>query len=355
MCKNSYSLEMVRYATRRTTAPSKRRFGRKRYGKTSVRKRSIASGNRALRIAKSVSRKVAGELCKWQATPDMYTNYTNISGSGPLYWNFTQVRPLATINSGDPWIMPLNWIYTAGDSVQTAQNIYVGTVHYPVPLNVSGNADTQAMLEQVPKVSARNPIWYNTLNAYNNNTFTTDQSGAGLQYRLAYIYIRGIFNASVNNSTNNTDGAVRFVIVKDKQPQGGSATWYDRSDLQGIASRGVFSANLIDAQLNPKTTGRFKILYDKTLRFNTINGYKPFKYFKRISTIVRNTRNAVNHGTQLTSDNNDYEHKSAPPPVLKNAFYLMIYSDGPTFTYSTNSSTPAAGFHIMSRIGYYNN
>ena len=56
----------------------------------------------------------------------------------------------------------------------------------------------------------------------------------------------------------------------------------------------------------------FKIMYDKTLRFNTINGYKPFKYFKKLSTVVRNNRdvlptnNILNTSTAYNNFNQQY-------------------------------------------------
>lgn len=322
--------------TRRTNA-KKRTYSR-------YRKRATASAYRAIRIARSVSRKVAGEVCKWQVLPSDFTN--GIPGEGTVF-NYVSNNPLNTITSGTPWVMPLNWIYTASTCTAGTANIYVNGVKFDKPASGGTNP--------YPSVSYRNPIWYNTLESDNSNSYSIEGSGSGLQYRLAYLYIRGIFNASGSGEVN-TDGAVRFVIVKDKQPQGGSATWFDPNVGNGISSRGVFSANLIDAQLNPKTTGRFKIIYDKTLRFTTINGYKPFKYFKKLNTIVRNTRNAVapvQNGLQ--SATGSAQSNDAPPPVLKNAYYLMIFSDGPTFNYSTDSSTPSQGFHLMSRIGYYNN
>lgn len=298
----------------------------------------------------AVSRRVAGEVCKFESQPSMYTNSTVVAGTSK-----TDNNPLNVITSGDAWIMPLNWIYEKPSGVGT------GSVYW------NGN---QAITAGVTaNVSFRNPIWYNT----SFRDFDLDSSivqnqiadvGPGLQYRMKYIYINALFNASVAQSQNNTDGALRIVIVKDKQPTGGSATWFD---AVGENSRGVFSSNTINAQLNPNTVGRFKIMYDKTLRFTTTNGYKPFKYFKKLSTIVRNNRDFIpsNQGTQAsvypTNLQNQYSNylqsSEQAPPVQKNAFYLMIFSDGLTFTFSPNSEsqTPAAGFKLFNRIAYYNN
>nr|WAE42434.1 MAG: capsid protein [Cressdnaviricota sp.] len=323
-----------KYAKRFTKRkyPYKRKY-------TYYSKRSSAVAYRALRIAKNATRKVAGEVNKWQITPEAFANYAlSADPSSTTSTIFTQQFPLLNITSGNPWIMPLNWIYTGTGTVSTSV------------FNIDGQAyntnTPRPNYTTTPYAFGTNPIWYNTLDPEVN---TSDFQGAELQYKMAYIYIKGIFNASSGEETNK-DGAVRFVIVKDKQPQAGSATWYD-STRNNVQDRGVFTANLIDAQLNPSTTGRFKIMYDKTIRFTTINGYKPFQYFKKLSTIVRNTRQPIAGGSFLTQ----LQSPGSAPPVLKNAFYLMIFSDGINFSYSTNSSTPNNGFHMFSRIGYYNN
>ena len=109
----------------------------------------------------------------------------------------------------------------------------------------------------------------------------------------------------------------------------------------------------------PRTVGRFKIMYDKTMKFTTINGYKPFVYYKKISNICRNN-SLLASGTGAStsksgSTTNGWMTKERSPPVQKSAYYMMIYSDGLTFDYSTESSTPAASFHLFNRVAYYNN
>lgn len=339
------------YGSRRRTY--RKRYTRKRASYTRLHKRNSFTATRALRIAKSISRKVAGEVNKWQVIPSDFSNAaltTNGSTGSAIRFTATKQSPLNTITSGDPWIMPLNWVYT-GYSASNVSGVTVDGVTYSTTQN-------SELPSTITTISQKNPLWYNALDS---TVDTADFVGAELQYKLSYIYIRAIFNASVASSQNNTDGAVRFVIVKDKQPQGGAATWYDNTaassagsgSLSNVTSRGVFSGNRIDAQLNPATVGRFKIMYDKTLRFTTTNGYKPFKYFKRLNTVVRNTRRPVQWNNSTSSPSG--QTNSQPPPVARNAFYLMIFSDGPTFTFSTASSTPAAGFHLYSRVGYYNN
>lgn len=248
--------------------------------------------------------------------------------------------------------MPLNWIY------QYVSGNGTGSVYVDGQQVTSGTTVT---------ASFKNPLWYNTSltstdtgSSLSETQFLADVS-PGLQYRLKYLYINALFNASISSSVNNTDGALRIVIVKDKQPTGGAATWADLNSVEN--SRGVFNANRIDAQLNPNTTGRFKIMYDKTLRFTTTSGYKPFKYYRKLSTVVRNNRDVIQSNNIGGSSNyndvnyqyNQVQSSSAAPPVLKNAFYLMIFSDGLTFTYSDASETPAAGFHLFNRVAYYNN
>ena len=296
------------------------------------------------RRVSAISRKLAAEVCKFETTPDMFTNaLANVTQSGStLSVTSTVQTPLTSIVSGTPWIMPLNWIYQAATLHGSGSSYYYdGTEH------------TEA---QTLTLSVRNPVWYNTYASATLSSPVNDAADSirspGFQYRLKYIYLRGLFNASVTESVNNSDGAVRIVVVKDKQATGGAATWYDEN--YATNSRGVFNAQRIDAQLNPNTLGRFKIMYDKTLRVNTINGYKPFKYFKRLSTVVKNNRDLVNVPS-LLNQGNYYETSSRAPPVQKNAYYLMIFSDGLNFTYSNESSTPAASFHIFNRVSYYDN
>lgn len=334
---------MPRYARKvKTTSRRKRTSGYvRRTGRYSRKNYRTLS-----RRISAVSRRVAGEVFKYEMTPTQFSNSAVVVGTS----NSTQ-KPLDTITSGNPWIMPLNWHYAS----------VTGNTGY-----INGEATTNG---DTFNASFRNPIWFNT--SINDEDYFLQQSdqslrsdiSPGLQYRLKYLYINALFNASVNQSINNTDGALRIVIVKDKQPTGGSATWADSNNRTN--TRGVFNANRIDAQLNPNTVGRFKIMYDKTLRFNTTNGYKPFKYYKQLSTVVRNTRDIVPaiyyNGTQqvsninMSTQTNYIETSDRAPPVLKNAFYLMIFSDGLTFTYSDAAETPAAGFHLFERLAYYNN
>lgn len=276
----------------------------------------------------ALSKRVAGECFKFTITPANFSNVTITGGSGsvPNYTPVINNQVLYNITSGTPWIMPLNWVYEkpiTSTASQTSAPWYNGTSQGIPPVGVSID------------LSLKQPI-----------------EGVEYQYRLAYIYINALFNASFSNSTNNTDGALRIVIVKDKQATGGAATWADVSGPSN--SRGVFTSNNINALLNPQTLGRFKIMYDKTLKFSTTNGYKPFKYFKRISSIVRqNTTTKSNTTATLTGGAAQTSDQS--PPVEKNAFYLMMFPDGVSFTYSTNSETPALGFNLLSRIGYFNN
>lgn len=336
---------MPRYVKRARTS---KKTSRRRSSFSRSRRYHAYGGYRSLsRRISAVSRRVAGEVCKFESTPSTFTNSLVIVGTSN-----TQQSPLTTITSGEPWIYPINWTYSHGSGLAT------GLVY----------ADGQQLINgQTYTLSFRNPIWYNTMTANTDEQPTSQDANElindvspGLQYRLKYIYINALFNASVSQSVNNTDGALRVVIVKDKQPSGGAATWYDAGGVvNGENHRGVFNANRIDAQLNPNTVGRFKIMYDKTLRFNTTNGYKPFKYYKQLSTTVRNTRDIISYNTtstaSISNSLNKMETSSRPPPVLKNAFYMMVFSDGLNFTYSTDATTPPAGFHMFNRVAYFNN
>lgn len=332
---------MPRYARKVGSTKKVNRRGRtyRRAGRYSYK------NYRALhRRVSAISRKLAAEVCKFETTPLDYSNtLLNVTGnSSQMYYAATLQTPLTSITSGTPWIMPLNWVY------QSAQNLQGSSAYY----YYNGAESTQA--PNTLTLSVRNPLWYNTYSTETQENPNRSEGirSPGFQYRLKYIYLRGLFNASVSESVNNSDGAVRIVVVKDKQATGGAATWFDEN--YATNSRGVFNAQRIDAQLNPNTIGRFKIMYDKTLRFNTINGYKPFKYFKRLSSVVKNNRDIVNVSDNL-NQGTYYETSSRAPPVQKNAYYLMIFSDGLNFTYSNESSTPAASFHIFNRVSYYDN
>jgi len=324
------------FKRKRTFAKKKRTYGRKR------RKYTFSPYKRIYRSIRAVSRKIAGEVFKFESTPAMYQNVAIDYDASPK--TLTLQSPLLNIVDGLSWVMPLNWIY------QGAQKTASGTFASVI---VNGK---EYIDEGPEEASVKNPIWRNTEQGLED----FQDSGTQLQYRLKYIYINALFNASVGVTSENSDGALRIVIVCDKQPTGGSATWYDADFVTN--SRGVFNANRINAQLNPNSLGRFTIMYDKTLRFNTINGYKPFKYFKRLSTIVRNNRGLAPYlipSTDKTSlvnpEYSRYQTSEESAPVQKNAYYLMMFPDGVSFTHSTASSTPAASFNLFNRVAYYNN
>lgn len=345
---------------------TKRTYRRKR---TFYRKGTVARANRAIRMVKALSKRVAGEVCKFESTPDMYTNVNVVVGSSGTSATATYGTPLMNIQSGTPWIMPLNWIYTAITNTNTENPVSAGgTYNIDLSQGISidglGPSTTIANLE-FNNLSVKNPIWYNTIfDAEDRNyptlePFEQEAKGTDYQYRIKYMYLNALFNASTE-STENTDGALRIVLVKDKQPTGGSATWFD-DDLTET-SRGVFNAQRIDAQLNPRTLGRFKICYDKTLRFSTINGYKPFKYFKKLSSIIRNNKDisdsvitTYEQAANWASQDNRIQTSESSCPVQKNAYYLMIFSDGLNFEYTNDSTTNPGKFHLFNRIAYYNN
>lgn len=309
----------------RTKRTYKRNYGRYRSSYRNLSRRISA-----------VSKRVAGEVNKFESTPKLFQN-TLLSYKSATNYTVTKQSPLLQIQSGVPWVMPLNWYYEASASSPGTYSdppFYNGTVQ---PMPVEGSPVT---------VSLKQPIYYNVLES--PITSTTE-----FQYRLKYIYINALFNASIVDNVYNTDGALRIVIVKDKQPTGGAATWYDINPT--TTSRGVFNAQRIDAQLNPQTVGRFKIMYDKTLKFTTTNGYKNFKYYKTLSTISRNNRILATPRNISETNDNFAQTNNESPPVQRNAYYLLIFSDGLNFTYTDEPSTPANGFHLFNRVAYYNN
>ena len=319
------------FKRKRTFAKKKRTYGKRR-------KYTFSPYKRIYRSIRAVSRKIAGEVFKFESTPALYQNLAIDYDTKKL----TLQSPLLNIINGLSWVMPLNWVY------QAAKHTPSGTF---TSVFVNGREYTD---EGPEEASVKNPIWRNTEQGLEE----FQDSGTQLQYRLKYIYINALFNASVGVTTENSDGALRIVIVRDKQPTGGTVTWHDDDFVTN--SRGVFNANRINAQLNPNSLGRFSIMYDKTLRFNTINGYKPFKYFKRLSTIVRNNRGLASASYSGSSaiifeNHSRYQTSEESAPVQKNAYYLMMFPDGVSFTHSTASSTPGASFNLFSRVAYYNN
>lgn len=320
----------------RRYAKTSKKFSRsKRTYKRNYGRNRSAYRNLSRRIS-AVSKRVAGEVNKFESTPKLFQN-TLLSYNTATNYKITTQSPLLQIQSGVPWVMPLNWYYEAATTTLGSSStppFYNGSVQ---GLPVEGSPVT---------ISLKQPIYYNTLESGITNT-------TEFQYRLKYIYINALFNASIADNVYNTDGALRIVIIKDKQPTGGAATWYDIN--QSTTSRGVFNAQRIDAQLNPQTLGRYKIMYDKTLKFTTTNGYKNFKYYKTLSTISRNNRILASSQNISETNNNFAQTNNEAPPVQRNAYYLLIFSDGLNFTYTDESSTPANGFHLFNRVAYYNN
>ena len=215
----------------RVARKSKKTTYRRRTYRRPGRYHRTYNGYRALsRRISAVSRRVAGEVCKFESTPSTFSNNILTVGTSLS----ARQTPLKTITSGVPYIYPINWIYSECNGTATGAQY------------VDGIARTTG---EVLTVSFKNPLWYNT-NGSDPDSLPSFQPldgsiyndvSPGLQYRMKYIYINALFNASINSSTNNTDGAMRIVIVKDKQPSGGSATWADPDSNQN--SRGVFNAN----------------------------------------------------------------------------------------------------------------
>lgn len=329
-----------RRRTNRRTA--KKTFSRRRYSR-----KGTGIAYRALRVARATSRKLAAEVCKFESTPATYTSI-DLEPASASGWTKVLTTPLNSITSGSSWIMPINWIYTRGNITPAGS---ITTAYF------DGQSHTNSQGISGPGysgISIRQPIWYNTLSDPTDKGITVPSLTTELQYRLKYIYINALFNASLGDL--NPDGALRIVVVKDKQSTGGSPTWYDVSNTDN--SRGVFNSNRIDAQLNPRTLGRFKIMYDRTLRFNTTNAYKPWKYFKRISSVVRNNVDLTgwaNLTSDLSNSSSRFQTKESPPPVQKNAYYLMMFPDGVNFNYTSDSTTGDTSFHLFTRVAYYNN
>ena len=305
------------------------------------------SGYRSLsRRISAVSKRVAGEAQKFELTPKDFGS-TTFAGSATTA-TATNNPLLRTITSGTPYIFPLNWVYTP--IIEDNEQYTSGAVNLNANRYRSGTSWTTI---NNGTYQIKNPVFYKML--------TGDISpleGTELQYRLKYLYINAIFRSS-------TPCRMRFVIVKDKLPTDNGATWFNASNL----SRSVFNSNNINAQLNPLSNGRFKILYDKIFSLTTIQPFKPFKYYRTNATKIRNLQPNLNEkgyetepiDNSTTNSVNHYFHQAPQTvnsacPVSKNAFYLMIFSDGATFQYdATDVATEENTFKLMSRVSYYNN
>lgn len=340
---------------------TKKRIAKRRYKKRYVKRGS--SNRRLYKYVRSISRRVAGEVNKFEHTPAEFgqsvatwqASTSRVSVAAPTY-------NLQVITSGVPYIYPINWIYTPILTETYFDNSGGGL--YDLDNNeIIGPNQTSTRTLQFKQPAYYKIKDYDTTSGITQNNVSTD--GTQLQYRLAYIYINMILRAQ-NDTTSeianqNTTGCVRFVIVKDKQPQDQGATWFNVNDQK----RSVFNSNNINAQLNQYSLGRFTILYDKKKYFSAIQPYKMFKFFKKMSTKIRNSTSTVSQPIvqqQFISTNATHNiiqgfpvEQTANCPVQRNAYYLMIFSDGLTFTYTNDSATDDGQFTLFSRTAYYNN
>ena len=126
---------------RKSAKISRKRTSRKGTVRRVYRRSNTGYRKLSKRIS-AVSRRVAGEVCKFESTPEFYKNSLVVVGTSS-----TEQTPLNTISSGVPWIMPLNWYYTSGTGLAT------GVVYANGQLLPNGQTYT---------LSFRNPVWYNT-------------------------------------------------------------------------------------------------------------------------------------------------------------------------------------------------
>lgn len=312
--------------------------------------------SRTYKMYKALTRRIAGEVNKFEITPSDFSvqnisfNSNRVTFSIPTY-------PLNTITSGEAYIFPINWIYTAPyptatDAIFTSQNNLID--YSGESIGGTGTLNNRQY---------KQPAYYKILNQSSN---LISDASSQLQYRLAYIYINSVFRAALTEGGTLTEvGCVRFVIVKDKQPQDQGATWFNADDPK----RSVFNSNTINAQLNQQSLGRFKVCYDKRKYFSNIQPYKIFKYFKKVSTKVRNNVGNLStsnvRSSTIGSEANPQLYidgfvadQTSEVPVQTNAYYLMIFSDGLNFTLDTdseNGETGSGNFNLFSRLAYYNN
>ena len=110
---------------RKVSRVSRKRTTRKGIARR-YRRRGIGYRKLSRRIS-AVSRRVAGEVCKFEITPNSFTNSTVTVGTG-----IVDNHPLNTITSGTPWIMPLNWFYEKVSGSATG-NVYYNDKSTVVP------------------------------------------------------------------------------------------------------------------------------------------------------------------------------------------------------------------------------
>lgn len=92
-----YAKSSKRLSRTKRTYTRRRRFNRSTYR---ILSRRISA----------VSKRVAGEVNKFESTPNDFTNAILTYSSASQY-NVSFNQPLLNIVSGTPWVMPLNWIY----------------------------------------------------------------------------------------------------------------------------------------------------------------------------------------------------------------------------------------------------
>ena len=127
---------------------SRKRTSRKGTYRRNYRRSNTGYRKLSKRIS-AVSRRVAGEVCKFESTPFDYKNSLVVVGTSS-----TQQSPLMTITSGNPWIMPLNWIY------QQVAGVATSPVYIDGQQRVAGESIT---------ASFKNPLWYNTVSSQTDN------------------------------------------------------------------------------------------------------------------------------------------------------------------------------------------
>lgn len=319
---------------------SRRKSVRKTVSKSFSKRYGRSSAVLSRRIS-YLSKKVAGEKRKFELTPDIF-QYNNI------IWNPTEsryeqtgtvVNPLTVIGPGTPWVMPLNWVYTNGDALNPAQQVTIDGITYTGGELPSGpGADPLEPTALEKKYSA----FYNTVGVTNPVEY-----GTQLQYRMSSLYINACFRSSLT-----TPASFRAVVVCDKQPSMGPATWYDPGDSLYSTSRSVFSSGAINAMHNPRSAGRFVTLYDKMVYLGADKPIKMLKIYKKFNIFVRNSRiNPSDPNGEIGTDLFDGAHTTTP--VQKNAFYLMILSVANGFNYNVEPGLNQ--FNLTSRISYYDN
>lgn len=231
---------------------------------------------------------------------------------------------MTTITTAKPWILPLTWYY------------------------IDDGASNGACRMKT------------FLNNSTTNTFA----------KLAFMDLKMRFKITPDNISRASQ--LRFMIVYDKLPQREMPLWVqpnvDNTTVDDDV-KGLFLRNTIDSIRHPGSHRRFRVLYDKTKTLNpyirpygyfSFNTKKAYKLLRSLETNAYDPEVSVNNSVNLDNNATDEVNYDTTNdvalgcPLTRGSIYLMVYSDGVTFTLDNNDSGLGnSEFSFNYRLGVY--